>query len=380
MLLHQLDRGYCFDRPAALKPDRCLPGKRNGPEACGSASGAPAVGYKASPALACIIGARRAWTVEIDLFGVDSLEVGPGELRGASGRAGAESAAAGSPRAAAQRRARGAAGAYADVGISTNMPTSSLCRCRLGTPRSLGGSRRKGGHNATPLAVTPSAKTADAQQPSVGQLDRRPSGERRCQASVCMVADAHSDAKPGLGWRPLLLASAAQPTREMKLDYAHVSDRQVRAVQQLSGAGRHNPEVGIMVGREPPPHPALSARWCSSIRAELAGQARPRVGLSITQNSGPTGSSNAVSQPGLERRPSPRVHTDLSPAIVLPCLTKNEPRRGSRSVSVSDSASWIRSPARHSTTIRALRRWPWRVCPAWRITATISSTLGGSAG
>jgi hypothetical protein len=64
----------------------------------------------------------------------------------------------------------------------------------------------------------------------------------------------------------------------------------------------------------------------------------------------------------------------------LPCLTKIAPRRGSRSVSVTGSASWIRSPPRQSTTIRAVSRWPWRSWPAWRITATISSTAGGSAG
>jgi hypothetical protein len=35
---------------------------------------------------------------------------------------------------------------------------------------------------------------------------------------------------------------------------------------------------------------------------------------------------------------------------------------------------------RQRTTIRAVRRWPWRSWPAWRMTATISSTVGGPAG
>ena len=57
-----------------------------------------------------------------------------------------------------------------------------------------------------------------------------------------------------------------------------------------------------------------------------------------------------------------------------------DPRRGSRSRSPSASASWTRSPLRHSTTISARRRAPWRSSGARRITAMISSTVGGSAG
>ena len=44
------------------------------------------------------------------------------------------------------------------------------------------------------------------------------------------------------------------------------------------------------------------------------------------------------------------------------------------------SASWIRSPPRHSTTINARNRSPCLSAGVWRITATISSTVGGSAG
>ena len=44
----------------------------------------------------------------------------------------------------------------------------------------------------------------------------------------------------------------------------------------------------ILVGAKRRLIPALSARWRSSTRAALADHARPRVGPSITQNSGPT--------------------------------------------------------------------------------------------
>jgi hypothetical protein len=40
----------------------------------------------------------------------------------------------------------------------------------------------------------------------------------------------------------------------------------------------------------------------------------------------------------------------------------------------------MRSPARHNTTIRPRSRRPWTLSPAWRITVTISSIVGGSAG
>jgi hypothetical protein len=50
------------------------------------------------------------------------------------------------------------------------------------------------------------------------------------------------------------------------------------------------------------------------------------------------------------------------------------------SCSASASASWTRGPARHKTTIIARIRQPWRLSGLWRSTATISSTVGGSAG
>jgi hypothetical protein len=54
--------------------------------------------------------------------------------------------------------------------------------------------------------------------------------------------------------------------------------------------------------------------------------------------------------------------------------------RVSRSCSLSASASWTRSPPRQSITIIARSLKPWASSLAWRITHTISSTVGGSAG
>ena len=64
----------------------------------------------------------------------------------------------------------------------------------------------------------------------------------------------------------------------------------------------------------------------------------------------------------------------------LPRRTSTAPRVASRSVSARSSASPIRRPDRHKITISARRRIPSALPPASRVTAMISSTVGGSAG
>jgi hypothetical protein len=78
--------------------------------------------------------------------------------------------------------------------------------------------------------------------------------------------------------------------------------------------------------------------------------------------------------------PGPLVHADLAPAAALAAADEQraaaavEVRLAERE-SLVDSQSGSPEP-----TIRARRRWPYAVSPAARITATISSTVGGSAG
>jgi len=64
-------------------------------------------------------------------------------------------------------------------------------------------------------------------------------------------------------------------------------------VHQLDGV-----RVSQLVRSEPAPDPALSAIARSSTRAALADHARPRVGPSITQNSGPTGTCSRSATQG----------------------------------------------------------------------------------
>jgi hypothetical protein len=85
-------------------------------------------------------------------------------------------------------------------------------------------------------------------------------------------------------------------------------------------------------------------------------------------------------QPLLELFPGPVVMPTSRRRPSLPRRTRSAPRRASRSASLSASASWMRNAARQSTTISPRIRKPWDVVPAWRMTATICSTVGGSAG
>ena len=144
--------------------------------------------------------------------------------------------------------------------------------------------------------------------------------------------------------------------------------------QQLDSMG-----MAELVGREAPADARLNRDLVQLSLAALADQACPAVGPAITQNNTPTGIVARSDSHG----PS-AVHPHASIPTwrrrsFLPCLTRIDPRRSSRSVSVSDSASLIRSPARQSTTINPLRRLPYRRWAAWRMTAMISSTVGGSA-
>ena len=70
----------------------------------------------------------------------------------------------------------------------------------------------------------------------------------------------------------------------------------------------------------------------------------------------------------------------LSGLSPLPRRISSDLRAVSMSISLTASASLIRSPARHRTAINARDRSPWRVCPARRMTTMISSGRGGSGG
>jgi hypothetical protein len=128
------------------------------------------------------------------------------------------------------------------------------------------------------------------------------------------------------------------------------------------------------------PTPARAAARRSSARAPLVVHGRPRARPMMMQNSGPTGSViRAVSHGSSSCHPQSSIPTSRR-RPPLPRRTSSEPRRRSRSASCSASASSIRRPARHNTATSPRRRRPCRLSPTICMTATISVTVGGSAG
>jgi hypothetical protein len=132
------------------------------------------------------------------------------------------------------------------------------------------------------------------------------------------------------------------------------------------------------VARSAGAHRPRRRRSCA--RAAAVAQDRPPVAPLMTQSNGPTRSSSRSSSHGCSScHPQSSIPTSRR-RPPLPRRTSREPRRWSRSASVSAIASWTRNPARHRITIRPRSRRPWAPSPAARITAMISSTFGGSAG
>lgn len=98
----------------------------------------------------------------------------------------------------------------------------------------------------------------------------------------------------------------------------------------------------------------------------------------ITKHSDRQHPSN--SQPGVDLLPRPPVHPDLP---TLAALASSDEDRAAFAVQIrlgKASASLIRNPARQSTTIKPRNLSPSGSSPAARITAMISSTVGGSGG
>ncbi len=137
--------------------------------------------------------------------------------------------------------------------------------------------------------------------------------------------------------------------------------------------------VTELVWREPAPDPRPGSEPAELRPDAGADQGRPRVGPSITQNSGPTGSRPAL-EPGSELLQAPFVHADLAAAAAL--AVADQDRAAARvEVALGERERLLDpQPGAPQTTITARSRAPWRSSPAWRITATISSTVGGSAG
>jgi hypothetical protein len=92
------------------------------------------------------------------------------------------------------------------------------------------------------------------------------------------------------------------------------------------------------------------------------------------------GQSRAQLQPGIELLPCPAIHSHLAPTAALAGANQDGAALAVKVGLGSASASLIRNPARHSTMITPRSLIPSGPSPAPRMTAMISSTVGGSGG
>ena len=146
-------------------------------------------------------------------------------------------------------------------------------------------------------------------------------------------------------------------------------------VGELDGVG-----VAQLVGREPPPYPGLGGH-APQPRARGVGSPGSATGPSVDHaQKRPDRYAHARFEPGAEVLPAPGVHADLAAAAALavPDQDRSETRV---EVVLGQSQRFIdaqpRPPEQHD---QARMRAPWLLSPAARMTATISSTVGGSGG
>ena len=138
--------------------------------------------------------------------------------------------------------------------------------------------------------------------------------------------------------------------------------------------------VSELVGSEAAPHAGLGGEF-PEFCADGGRRPCPAAGRAVNDaEQRPDRKLHPVCEPAVDVLKSQVIHPDLPAAITLPWRINTDPRAGSTSVSASANASEILKPPRHSTAITARIRRPWRSSPAWRMTAMISSTRGGSAG
>jgi hypothetical protein len=105
-------------------------------------------------------------------------------------------------------------------------------------------------------------------------------------------------------------------------NYADLSDRQIRLVQQLSRHGRHNPEVGILMRREPAPN-ASSERVPAQLSA-YGGRPTSRTINHTEQRA--DGQLDTTGEPRGEMiAPPPGIHSDLPALIALAPAHENRP-------------------------------------------------------
>jgi hypothetical protein len=123
--------------------------------------------------------------------------------------------------------------------------------------------------------------------------------------------------------------------------------------------------------------PARAATRRNSARTAAPDHGRPRVGPSMMQNSGPTGSSARAPSHGAHVFPAPLVHADLAPPAAL--AAANQQRTARRVEVVFGERERLLDAQPGAPEHDDHRAQPSPVT-VWRMTATVSSTVGGRRG
>jgi len=132
-----------------------------------------------------------------------------------------------------------------------------------------------------------------------------------------------------------------------------------------------------MVGRKAAPNSCGGGPTQLPARGRLL-PVRPAIGPWITHNSGSTGNRTPAAA-GIDVLPGPAVHADLATLVAL-AMADDHRSRASVEVGLGERERLADPQPRNNSTISAHNRTPLAPAPAVRITAMISSTVGGSAG
>jgi hypothetical protein len=145
-------------------------------------------------------------------------------------------------------------------------------------------------------------------------------------------------------------------------------------VGELDGVG-----VAQLVGREPPPYPGLGGD-ATELRAGGVARPRPATGPSVNHAQQRSDRhAHARFEPGAEVLPAPAVHADLAAAAALAVTDQYCSETRIKVVLGQGERLVDAQPRPPEEDNRARMRAPWTP-PAARITATTSSTAGGSGG
>src|SRR3954470_20864348 len=152
-------------------------------------------------------------------------------------------------------------------------------------------------------------------------------------------------------------------------------DERHALASHLDGVG-----VAQLVRRETPAN-ACGRRRAAQLGARGRGRPWPSPGRAVDDAEQRADRElEAHIDPTLQVLPGPLVHTDLAPAPALAAAHEQGPATVVEVGLVERERRADPKSVRHSTTIRPRSRHPSGPSPAARMTATISSTRGGSAG